>query len=224
VQSTLFFNRRNPTFGADYNIRQSRRKQLLNVGFDERELAAHQLNLRYNIQKVWQLQWQFEKKQSISILQSDAATQGKSRNYLIDSYGFSPQLAWQPGLNFRLNGKYAYDYKQDNSNQLKSISSDNEQTDATIHIVGLETRWSKMIQSSLNASLEFVNIKYEGDENTAVAYEMLEALRPGNNLRWVLNWQQKIMDGLQLSVNYHGRKSPDQTVIHTGGVQVRALF
>lgn len=224
MQSTLFFNRRNPTFGIDYNVRQSRRKQLLNVGFDERELDLHQLNIRYNIQKIWQLQWQFEKEQSISILQSAANNEGKSRNYKIESYAMMPELTWQPSLNFRLKGKYRYDKKEDLSSQLRNTSSEDQQNNASIHIVGLETRWSKMIQNSLNASLEFVNIQYEGEENTAVAYEMLEALRPGNNLRWTLNWQQKIIDGLQLSINYFGRKSPNQAIIHTGGLQVRALF
>jgi len=224
IQSTVFFNRRNPKFGADYSIRESRRKQLLNVGFDERELTTHQLTFRYNIQKIWQFQWKLEKEESISIFQSDASSQGKNRSYWVDAYSLSPEVAWQPTLNFRLSGKYRYNPKSDDSQHLSGSPENYEASDAVLQVIGLETRWNKMIQNSLNASIDFVHIQYDGDENAPVAYEMLEALRPGKNLRWTLNWQQKIIDGLQMSVNYFGRKSPGQAVIHTGSVQVRALF
>jgi hypothetical protein len=53
---------------------------------------------------------------------------------------------------------------------------------------------------------------------------MLEALRPGNNYTWVINWQEKLSNGLQLSFSYEGRKSEATPIIHLGRMQVSALF
>jgi len=52
----------------------------------------------------------------------------------------------------------------------------------------------------------------------------LEALRAGQNITWDLNLQQKLFNGLQLSVVYEGRKSEETPAIHIGRIQVTALF
>ena len=57
-----------------------------------------------------------------------------------------------------------------------------------------------------------------------MGYELLNALKPGDNLTWSFNVQQKLMNGLQLNAIYEGRKSGDISVIHTGRMQVTALF
>jgi hypothetical protein len=53
---------------------------------------------------------------------------------------------------------------------------------------------------------------------------MLEALRPGLNWTWSFNLQQKLANGLQIGINYEGRKSEMQRLIHVGRMQVSALF
>jgi hypothetical protein len=53
---------------------------------------------------------------------------------------------------------------------------------------------------------------------------MLEALLPGSNWTWNLNWQQKLFNGLQLTVSYDGRKSESQRTVHLARMQVSALF
>ena len=71
---------------------------------------------------------------------------------------------------------------------------------------------------------EFSDIDFDGDSNTPVAYEMLEALQPGQNYMWNVILQKKILLGLQLSVSYEGRKSEGSDTIHIGRMQVSALF
>ncbi len=73
-------------------------------------------------------------------------------------------------------------------------------------------------------TVRYVNIDYEGDERSVVAYEMLNALRPGNNMTWSLNLQQRLSNGLNVSVNYDGRKPNQIRAIHTGRMQVSVLF
>jgi hypothetical protein len=53
---------------------------------------------------------------------------------------------------------------------------------------------------------------------------MLDGLAGGSNARWTLNWQQRLLDGLQLMLNYHGRKSADNPALHTGSIMMRAMF
>jgi uncharacterized protein (DUF2237 family) len=88
-----------------------------------------------------------------------------------------------------------------------------------------ETRLSKVTTRTITANLKLIKIQFEGgDVNTAIAYEMLEALRPGDNYTWTINWQEKLTNGLQLLFSYEGRKSEDIPTIHLGRMQVSALF
>ena len=65
---------------------------------------------------------------------------------------------------------------------------------------------------------------FDGDQNTPVGYQMLEGLQPGNNYTWNLLFNQKLTSILNLTLNYSGRKSEDSKIIHTGMVQLKALF
>ncbi|WP_185152806.1 hypothetical protein, partial [Fulvivirga aurantia] len=90
-------------------------------------------------------------------------------------------------------------------------------------IIG-EVRINKAAKSSINAQLRWSEIDFTGNENSPIGYDLLNALRPGRNITWSLNWQQRILSGLQLNLSYDGRKSEDADTIHVGRVQVSALF
>jgi hypothetical protein len=96
--------------------------------------------------------------------------------------------------------------------------------EATIHEIVGNVRISKASSLSLDAFVKFSDIQYNGDINTPVAYEMLEALQPGQNYSWNLIMQKKILMGLQLSMSYEGRKSEGSDPVHIGRMQVSALF
>jgi hypothetical protein len=53
---------------------------------------------------------------------------------------------------------------------------------------------------------------------------MLEGLRAGNNFTWGLAYQRKVAKNLQLNFTYNGRKSEDNSAIHSGGMELRAFF
>ncbi len=69
-----------------------------------------------------------------------------------------------------------------------------------------------------------MKIIYNGENNTSVAFEMLEALQPGNNVTWNFSVLRTLAGNLQLTLNYSGRKTQENKAIHTGGVQLRAFF
>jgi hypothetical protein len=108
------------------------------------------------------------------------------------------------------------------SDKLNTVSEPGEQ--AKIHEVIGNLRISKASNLSLDAFIKYSDIKFNGDANTPVAYEMLEAMQPGQNYSWNMILQKKILMGLQLSVSYEGRKSQESDAIHIGRMQVSALF
>ena len=221
LRSTLFFNRRQTAFGADLGMRRIHRRQLLNRGFEERRRAAYLLNLRWNLNRHWGVRWKAESGQEIQLLDmhAQAANQGR-RDFRIHYYQILPELSWQPSMNTRIATHYNFVNRQN----LGHAASEANAEKAIQHIIGLELRASKMMRHNLQAHLEYVSIKYNGEENAAIAYEMLDGLRNGSNLRWSVNWQQHLLDGLQLAINYFGRKSEQSSAVHSGSIMLRALL
>ena len=66
--------------------------------------------------------------------------------------------------------------------------------------------------------------EFTGNQNSPVAFQMLEGLQDGTNYTWTLSFQRKLTSYLDINLNYLGRKSPTSKVIHTGTLQLRASF
>jgi hypothetical protein len=212
-RTTFFFNRANPKFGFDANVIRSNRKQLLTNGFEQRKNKEYQVNSRLNLNRDYNIRMQVG-----HALRGNISDFLLGRDYLIESYKLSPEFSWQPGTNFRLTGSYAFTDKLN----LANITEKREA--AQINEFALDLRLTKMIQSTFNATARYINIDFEGVENTPVGYDLLQALRPGKNFTLSINWQQKLVSGLQLNLNYEGRKSASSQLVHIGKMQVTALF
>lgn len=218
LRSTLFFNRSNTNFAADLGMRRLHRKQLLNRGYEERIKAAYLLNLRWNLNRQWGVRWKGERGREHQVL--DISSGNDDRNFSINYFALAPELTWQPNMHTRLATHYRFINRQN----LAGITEEGKQEAALQQVLGLELRMNKMMKHNVQANLEYVVIDYNGEENSAIAYEMLEGLGNGSNLRWSVNWQQNLLDGLQLTLNYFGRKSEQSSTIHSGSVMIRALF
>ena len=72
--------------------------------------------------------------------------------------------------------------------------------------------------------LDYIQLNYNADSSTPIAYEMLESLKPGNNLVIGVNVSQKLSKYLYLTINYQGRNIPDNKMIHTSSMELKALF
>ena len=212
IRSTLFFNRSQPRYGLDLSYFMNRRKQLLTGGFEDAEDKSVNLNSRINLKRSWDIRIQVKRGEKSNL--SDFLVE---RNFLIREQSVAPIISLQPRNNFRVSGGYTL------SNRKNILLSDLKEF-ADVNEFNFDMRLSKVNKSNLGVNFRLIEIQFEGDENSAAGYELLQALRPGTNLTWLLNWQQKIAGGLQLSVNYEGRKSPERPVVHMGRMQVRALF
>lgn len=213
LRSTLFFNRGNPNFGMDLNYLIGRQRQLLTNGFEARNNEDISLGFRKNLGKNWNLSLDLSQKTTENL--SDFLL---TRNFDIEGYKIEPTLAFQPSTQFRISTTYTYNTKEN------LFPSPESQETSQTHQFALETRWVKVGKRNLTANIRLINNTFNGESNTPVAYEMLEALEVGVNWTWTLNWQQRIAKGLQLTVNYQGRQAPNIDTRHFGTVQLTALF
>jgi hypothetical protein len=213
IRTSFFFNRASAKYGFDLSLFDSQMKQLLSGGFEDQIQQDWKLNTRYNFNSVITLR----------VLGSTGERRSASdflenRNYTIIQSTLGPEVAWQPSPFFRTTGSYAFTGKENTENV-------EYEERARLHQLGLDVRFAKAIKTTLSGNLKCIQIDYNGQVNSPVGYEMLQALTPGTNLTWTLSWLQRIGEGLQLNLVYEGRNSEGlERVVHVGRMQVSALF
>ncbi len=210
-RQALFFNQSSQVCGFDYTFQDNKNKQLLTNGFETRYLQTHELRARYNINKAWTIFGTGIKGTKLSEAQLFS-----NRNYKIDYYETEAKLSFQPNTSFRISGLYKRSDKQNNYN----FAADK----AVLNNIGVELKYNKLSKGSLNLKADYIDISFNNSENTPVAFELLNALKPGRNITWNLLYQQNLNSNLQISFTYDGRKSEGNKMIHIGGAQIRAFF
>jgi len=88
----------------------------------------------------------------------------------------------------------------------------------------MELKMNQLSKGSFTMRMDYLIINYSVETNSPIAFEMLNSLKPGENLTWNASYQQNLNSYLQISFNYEGRKSPGTKIIHIVGAQVRAFF
>lgn len=213
VRTSFFFNRASANYGFDLSLFDSQLKQLLSGGFEDLIQKDWKLNTRYNFTPSASLRVQA----SIGNRQSGSDFL-ENRNYTIDQQTIGPEFAWQPSPFFRSTISYSFTDKE-------NVENMEFEEKAALHQVALDLRYAKAIKTTLSGNLKLIQIDYNGVSNSPVGYEMLQALTPGTNVTWTLNWLQKIGEGLQLNLVYEGRNSQGlDRLVHVGRMQVSALF
>jgi hypothetical protein len=208
----MYYNRTRPGLGWEGSYSLSERKQLLTNGF---ELSV----MEDWLSVVW---WRFNQMYTVRFKNQWSAQQNESdfllnRNLDIVSYGLGPELIWQPLNSLRIIGEYNFRNKVNRQADEPNETSDVREWHGNL-------TWTKATKGSLNVDVRFLEIRYTGEANTYAAYQMLEALQPGQNTTWRLGWQQQLGKGVQMTLQYNGRTSEGQAPIHTGTVVMTAYF
>jgi hypothetical protein len=209
IRNTVYFNRSNPKYGLEYTWQKSQQKVLLSNGTDTRNQNTQNLTGRVNLTDKFASKYNLEQ-----IVRESSSNYLTSKNFKIVSYAATPELAYQPTTNFRLTGNYVFSLKENTLGDEK----------ANFNEIGLESRLSQVSKRTVTGTIRFVHIGFSGDPNSVVSYEILNTLRPGNNTTWNLSVQQRLSNGLNISLIYDGRKPNAVRAIHTGRAQVSVLF
>lgn len=210
-RNTLYFNRTSNIAGADWSFQDGQTKTLLASGFDSRSNRFNELKVRWNIAKKFTLESEGQVGNKASV-----ADYTSGRNYFIDYHYVKPSFSYQPTTAFRVSLIGRYEEKH-NREEFGGES-------AYIGEIGTNLKFNQAEKGSLQAEFKLVNISYGGNPNSALGFEMLEALKPGVNYTWNLGYQRLISKNLQLSIQYNGRKSEQNKTIHSAGMEVRAFF
>jgi hypothetical protein len=193
----------------DYTYQSLRNKNLLSNGFESRTDEYHAGGLRWNV--VGDFTAFLESKLGTRTASSDFLS---GRNFEVQYYSLQPKITWQPNTKARLNLLSQYADK-------KNVSGTET---AVIRKLSSDITFNSPEKGSLQAEVSFYAIQFNGEGNNSLAFEMLEGLSNGYNFTWSAGVQRTVGKNLQLSLQYNGRKPEDRSAIHSGGVQIRAIF
>lgn len=219
IRNVLFVNRANPAWDASIAQGENRSQVALTTGFERRRNTDWTLHGRLNLGK----QWSADADASLTEKSSDNQAFA-SRDFLIRGWEAGPKLSWLPNRVFRIIFQFSLQNSRNELAGAEKAGQTNWNTELTWNPQGRQNTQGFRAATSLRAKATYTDINFTGQANTSVAFTMLEGLQDGKNFLWGLNLDRQLSKSLQLSLNYEGRKTGDNRVIHVGRAQVRAVF
>jgi hypothetical protein len=213
--NTLSFNRFSSKWGVDIsNIRNSG-KALLTYGYESRQTMDWNLKLRWNFSSTLTLDLNGKRGQNGLYTPSFG-----NRNYELSVNNVEPRISFIQGTVFRVQTSYKLESKKNRPEFGGEESLSNA--------VQLETKYNVLQNSSLDAKFTYNAITYKvpnaTNKNLSVEYIILDALRPGKNFLWSLDFTRRLLNNVEINLQYEGRRPADTRTIHTGRAAIRALF
>lgn len=209
-RNSLFYNRGKQKHSVTYTYLNSRTKNLLSVGSQENNNSSHQLQYLNLFAKSWLTS--LSGKTIATELESENYS---SKNYEIDGFQMMPKLTYLFSKSTSWDIFYEYQKKNNTIGEREFL---NQQR------FGSSFTYTGKKQLTMNGEVSLYQNKFEGNELSPVAYQMLEGLQVGENLTWRLLIQKNLTQFLDINLNYQGRKSENSQTIHTGNIQLRAYF
>jgi len=210
LRNSLVFNRGKAHYTTAYNFNHSRQKVAQSFGSQENELKLHQLQFQHKIKENWQLGLLAEQSKNSTNNESFS-----SRNYKIDALHIAPSLAYYFTKSHFFKSEYSLHAKNNQIGELETLKQQK---------ISLTYNYSNNKQTTLSTEINILKNQFTGNNYSAVGYQMLEGLQPGNNMTWSILWSHKINTFLFLNLNYNARANTFSNTIHNGNVQLRAQF
>ncbi|MCC2547065.1 hypothetical protein LJY25_11455 [Hymenobacter sp. BT175] len=213
LRTTLYFNRSNPIFGAEASVQQTQQKVLLTQGTDVRNLSSQQVLLRRTLAQSFT-----GRVTATRSIRENTSDYLDARNFRLLIYELAPEVSYQPSNSLRFTGTYLRTAKRN------TFEGADFNMQGIFDELGIETRVSQVGKRTISATTRYVKVGFAGNQGSLVGLEILNALRPGSNFTWNLNLEQRLSNGLNVTVAYDGRKPNGLAPIHTGRMQVSVLF
>ena len=210
LRNSLYFNRNIQKYSTSYTFGKQRNKQQYFIGTQENNTKTHQIDFTHKFATFWL--FDLMGKVSENNLQTENFN---NRNYIIEGKEIQPKITFLHTQNKRFTAFYHYKNK---ANSLESFEVLKQQK------FGIEYYYISEKSDQITANINVFLNDFVGNTNTPVAYQMLEGLQAGKNYTWNLLFNRKLNSFLNLNLNYLGRKSENSKIIHTGNIQLRAIF
>jgi hypothetical protein len=209
-RNSLFYNRGKQDHSITYTFLANRARNLLSVGSQESLNNSHQLQYTHLYKKHWLLA--MGGKTIFSVTESENFPE---KNFEIEGYQVAPKISYLFSKNASWDIFYEYQVKDNLIGSLENLTQNR---------LGTSFTYASEKKLTMNGEFSLYQNKFDGNELSPVAFQMLEGLQPGENLTWRLLIQKNLTEFLDINVNYQGRKSETSQAIHTGSVQLRAFF
>ena len=209
-KNSLYFNRNLQQYSTTFTIGNSKNKQQYFIGSQDNNIQLTQVDFSHKFTEFWLVDVMGK------LSENDLKTENfNNRNYEISAKEIYPKITFLYHKDHRFSAFYHFKNKANNLQDFESLKQQK---------FGLDYFYisKKKNQISANATV-FLN-DFTGNVNTPVAYQMLEGLQAGKNYTWNLLFNRKLNSFLNLNINYLGRKSKNSKTIHTGKIQLKALF
>jgi len=212
ISNNLYFNRASTIWGADYTFSSNSGKTLLTYGLESTRQEIHKSMLRWMFARGFtaRLEGQVGQRSLFSALADDG------RSFDVNRRSARPSLTWLLATTFRITGSYQWERRQ-NSLQWGGEG-------VRIHSAEIEARYSSRLWGSLQARGIYSQIHYPYETHTPKAFVLLDALQPGSNWIGYLNWERRIGKGMEISLEYEGRKAAQTKAVHSGRMSIRAIL
>lgn len=210
LKNSFYFNRGRQHYSTTYTFIQTANKNTFSITGLQQSMRSHQLQFNHKIGKFWL--FDLIAKTSENKSESEAFN---NRNFTILSGELNPKIAYVLNPNTRFEAFYHLKHKENKLDNFEKLIA---------NTLGMNGFYASGKSFSLQTSFNLILNAFEGNENSSVAYQMLEGLRSGTNFTWNLNLQKRINSYLDLNISYFGRKSEQTNAIHTGSIQLRATF
>ncbi|WP_299833567.1 hypothetical protein [uncultured Tenacibaculum sp.] len=210
IRNSFFFNRNLQHYSWIYTYGKSRNKQQFSIGTQENNALIHQFEFKHKFATSWLFELSSSYGENILDTENFA-----NRNYNLVNKTVHPKLSYL----FNRDHRFSFFYQlKDKKNTIAGLEMLNQ------HQVGLNYFYVTKKKNQISADFSMFVNDFEGSANSPVGYQILEGLQAGRNFTWNALFNQKINSFLNLSLNYFGRKSENSRAIHSGTIQLKAIF
>ena len=210
ISNTLFFNRGNPSYDIQIGNKVTEIIFTQISGLEQRNINEYFARTRIKMLKSTDLLLKFKNGKK-----GYTSTLNPFRNLDIDYYSINPEISYRPSTSVRINILYTFDKRTQLIEQMEFARS---------HDFTLSTTIRKASSSNFNFSLSFVNVKYNGEQNSPIEFDLLEGLKNGRNYIWNTLFTKRLSNSIDLNLSYEGRKTGDAPTVHIARAQIKATF
>lgn len=211
LSNSVYFNRTNAKWGVDYNYLSNANRQLLTYGVEGGNSSQHLAKVRWNMNRSF----------TFNVTGKDGTKSYTSaledgRTYKVAMYSAEPALVWLHRAIWRVTTSLKYEQRvnaPDYGGELANIASAN-----------LEFRWTQPATGAIQIRGTYAAIYYSGLQTAPVTFVMLDGLTSGDNFLWYVNWDRRVSKGIEISLEYEGRKPGNSNVVHTGRMTLKAVL
>jgi hypothetical protein len=213
--NSYFYNRTSSKFGFEFTHSKSAIKSILSFGFESRNLRTILTKLRAGINR------NFVATLTLKQLKNELTTQAvkfENRNYNVLQNIIEPSITYNYKSNLRASVSYA------NTNKVNRIDL---KENAISNSLFADVKYNILSGSSIAGKFTYTDISFTGtstSKNSTVGYLLLDALQPGKNLLWNIDFTKRIGRGAEISFQYDGRKPASNSTIHLGRASLRFIF